>query len=328
MSLKGQQLNGIGTNITGTGEIVIPRNLAGKQTSYVNLRFNLDSTIETENDESPLADAWDGTKNPPIDPTKYDWLMKVPIVDAQGQTKDLTFYFDRTTKANEYEFIIVQDPKAEKPLASGRIVFNNKGLVSSIEGVKLVKGSDAKAVNPDLNIPDNSALIELNLENGDQANPLFIDLGLFYDEENKLQADQNSITSYASPFVMYYQNQDGYPPGFLQDVFIDDKGIIHATYSNAQTLDVAQVLLGAFPSDTVLYRIGQTLFEAPTDIQPAIFEPGKNAPASLISGALEASNVDIAQEMINLITLQRVFQSNSKTVTVSDQLLEDVIRMK
>lgn len=328
MALTGQQLNGIGTNISGTGEIVIPRNLAGKATNYVNLRFNLDSTIEPETEDAPLAEAWDGTKDPPIDPSKYDWLMKVPIVDAQGQTRELTFYFDRTTQENEYEFIIVDDPQAEQPLVSGKFIFNAKGLVSNIEGVDLVSGAEAKALVPDLVVDDNAALMQLNLGEGDQENPLFIDLGLFYDEENNLVGDQNSISSYASPFVNYYQNQNGYPPGFLQDVFINDEGVVHATYSNGQTLEVAQVLLGAFPSDTVLYRVGQTLFEAPPDIQPAIFEPGKNAPASIISGALEASNVDIAQEMINLITFQRVFQSNSKIVTVSDQLLEDVIRMK
>ena len=326
MSLKGQQLNGFATNITGTGEIVIPKNLSGKATTYINLRFNLDSTIEIEKEDQPLDQAWDPEKDPPIDNNAYDWLMKVPIIDSQGQKKELIFYFDRTTEENQYEFIVVSDMNAEAPLASGTINFDEQGFVESIEGIDLVHGSEAKTEDPNLEVDDNAALLKLSLD--DDLPPLFLDFGLYYDDNDSLKGDQNSITSFASPFVSFYQEQNGYAPGFLQDIFIDDSGIIHATYSNNQTLEVAQILLGAFTSDTLLKRIGQTLFEAPPGIQPAIFEPGNDAPATIVSGALEASNVDIAQEMINLITLQRVFQSNSKVVTVSDQLLEDMIRMR
>ncbi len=327
LSLKGQQLNGFGTNVAGTGEIVIPKNLSGKGTTYVNLRFNLDSSVEIEKEDQPLSQAWNPENDPPISSNAYDWILKVPITTPQGQKKELTFYFDRTTNENEYEFIIISNPSDQEPLASGTITFDENGFVKQITGVELVHGSEAKQAIPELDVDDNAALIKLNL-NGEDSLPLFLDFGLFYDENDNLKSDQNSITSYASPFVSFFQEQNGYAPGFLQDIYIDNEGIVHATYSNNQTLEVAQVLLGAFTSDTLLKRVGDTLFEAPPGIQPAIFEPGDAAPASIVSGALEASNVDIAQEMINLITLQRVFQSNSKVVTVSDQLLEDMIRMR
>ncbi len=324
-SLKGQQLNNIATNIAGTGEILIPKNLAGKNTSLINLRFNLDASIEIEKEDQPLKDAWNPEEDPPIKTSDYDWLLKVPYVDAQGRKKELTFYFDRTTEENQYEFIIISDPKAEEPLSAGTITFDGNGFVKEIQGPEMVSGADAKKENPDLEVEDTAALLKLEL--GENL-PLFLDLGLKYNGNGELISDQNAITSFASPFVSYYQYQNGYAPGFLESISVDSEGIIHATYSNNQTLEVAQILLASFTSDTVLSRVGQTLFEAPPGIQPAIFEPGNDMPASIVSGALEASNVDIAQEMVNLITLQRAFQSNSKAVTVADQLLDDVIRMR
>lgn len=327
--LKGQQLNGYGTGVTGTGEIVIPKDLKGKETSYINMRFNLDATVDIETDETSksLTDAWNPDNDPPISQTDYEWMLKVPYIDKQGQRKELVIYFDRTTENNQYEFIITQDKNL---IGSGTIDFDESGLVSGInlgDGLELVSGADAKEIDPTLDVEDNAQLIKVTLGEGEQAQTIFLDWGLI-DKDGEIVGDQSSITQLASPFVSLFQDQNGYTPGFLQDIYIDEEGIIHALYSNNQKLEVAQILLAGFSSDVVLSRAGQTLFEAPPGIQPAIFEPGNDAPASIVSGALESSNVDITQEMINLIAFQRSFQSNTKIITVSDQLLEDMVRMR
>ena len=344
LALKGQQLNNIASKVSGQGIILVPKQAAGKATSYLSLRFNLDSTIKKETEDQPLTDSWDATKDPPISLSAYDWQLKVPVVDAKGQQYFLTIYFDRTTNDNEYEFIITADPDLYENLdqgtgilGSGTITFTNTGLVENItyngaNGETIVHGSEALQNNPDLTVEENAALLPIPLtftsDDPTQQQILYLDLGLKYDESDNLVADQNAITSFASPFVSLYQFQDGYPPGLFEGLYIDGEGIIYASYSNDQSLEVAQVLLASFPAEAVLERVGGTLFKAPGGITPSIFEPGSESPANIISGALENSNVDLVQEMINLITLQRVFQSNSRVATVSDQLLEDVIRMR
>lgn len=343
-ALKGQQLNNIATNVSGEGIILIPKQAPGKVTNYLSLRFNLDATVPVETQDQPLKDAWDATQNPPISPSAYDWLFKVYVFDAQGQRHELTIYFDRTTNDNEYEFIITADPSLyENPskdtgiLGSGTITFDNSGLVKDItytsaNGDDLVKGSEAMQDNPDLKVDDNAALLPVPLtftsDNPDEQQKIFLDLGLKYNENDQIVASPDAVTSYASPFVSLYQYQDGYSSGLFKSLMVHADGTIEAEYSNDQSLEVAQVLLASFPAEARLEKVGLTLFKAPPNITPAIFEPGEDAPATIVSGALENSNVDIVQEMVNLISLQRVFESNSRVLSVSDQLLEDILRWR
>jgi flagellar hook protein FlgE len=92
---------------------------------------------------------------------------------------------------------------------------------------------------------------------------------------------------------------------------------------------VAKLFLADFNGyEESLEKVGNNLFRAKANATPFIFSPGAGGRARILSGALETSNTDLAQEMVHLILLQRAFQSNSRVITTADQMLEDFLRQR
>jgi flagellar hook protein FlgE len=92
---------------------------------------------------------------------------------------------------------------------------------------------------------------------------------------------------------------------------------------------LGQVAVAGFPAPDQLTRVGGNLYSAtPAADQPVVGAPGDGGRASVVSGALEQSNVDIAEQFVRMIAAQRMFEANSKTITTADQLLSELIAMK
>ena len=124
-------------------------------------------------------------------------------------------------------------------------------------------------------------------------------------------------------------SQDGYTFGFLSRVTVDRDGILHGVYSNGQTLDLFQITLYDFMAPQGLYHEGGNLYSETRDSgEPAVGPANSNGFGQVWSNSLEISNVDLAREFVNMITTQRGFQANSKTITTVDTMLETVISMK
>lgn len=132
--------------------------------------------------------------------------------------------------------------------------------------------------------------------------------------------------------AFYEQNgarQDGYTHGNIRDVNVGNDGVISATYSNGVTLQLFQIVLYDFPSLQNLRREGGNLYSETRESGP----PSSGAAGTGSFGTtkgfhLEQSNADISREFVNMITTQRGFQANSKTITTVDTMLETVISMK
>ena len=123
--------------------------------------------------------------------------------------------------------------------------------------------------------------------------------------------------------------QDGYGFGYLQNVLISKDGVLSARYDNGVTLDLWQITLYDFMNNQGLYREGGNLFTETRDSgSPMEGAAGSSGLGQVYSNALEMSNVDLAQEFVYMIATQRGFQSNSKTITTVDTMLEQVINMK
>ncbi|WP_428559563.1 MAG: flagellar hook protein FlgE [Solidesulfovibrio sp. DCME] len=139
----------------------------------------------------------------------------------------------------------------------------------------------------------------------------------------------SSTTNYATSSYTLSQSQDGYASGELVSTSVDENGVISGTFSNGQTKQLWVVALADFKNPTDLYREGNNLLSATTASGTASIGRANAGVFDGISGySLEASNVDLATEMVNLITLQRAFQSNSKVVTTADEMMQKALEIK
>ena len=138
------------------------------------------------------------------------------------------------------------------------------------------------------------------------------------------------ITSYEGGF--YEHNgfkQDGYTYGDLRSVYVSSDGVLSGTYSNGVTLQLYQITLHDFPSTQNLRREGGNLFtETRESGVPSQGAAGTGTYGTTHGNSLEQSNVDLSREFVNMITTQRGFQANSKSITTVDTMLETVIMMK
>jgi flagellar hook protein FlgE len=135
---------------------------------------------------------------------------------------------------------------------------------------------------------------------------------------------QNSGTSTISA-----TNVDGRSAGSLTDVKINADGTIEGIYDNGETIEIAQLALADFANNEGLDRQGDSLYAATRESGQALVDvPSSGGRGSVMSGALEQSNVDLSSELVQLIAYQRAFQANSKTVTTADEMMLEVTNLK
>ncbi len=135
------------------------------------------------------------------------------------------------------------------------------------------------------------------------------------------------VTQYAGSNTVS-ASADGYAAGRLSSVSIDSSGVITGTYTNGVKQAEAQIAIAQFNNATGLTKTGNSLYQESTNSGTANIKTAGDLGVTITGSALEMSNVDIANEFSDMIITQRGFQSNSKIITVSDELLETVINMK
>ena len=161
--------------------------------------------------------------------------------------------------------------------------------------------------------------LDITLING-ATSPMQVDWSL-YDALGQTYGD---LTGYSNPSSMTFQYQDGYPAGVLRGIAIDDDGTISASYSNGRLVPLAD-----FPSYEGLSKMGGNLYaESLASGQPLQGTPGNGRLGNVSPSTVEMSNVDLAQEFVNMITVQRAFQANSRVITTSDEILAELINIK
>jgi flagellar hook protein FlgE len=141
-----------------------------------------------------------------------------------------------------------------------------------------------------------------------------------------LQHGATGITQFADPNGNVQVNslqQNGFPAGVLQSVSVNDKGRVVGTYSNSRTIDLAQITLANFNGVDGLKRIDGGAFVATDESGP----PTYNAPGKIVGSSLEGSNTDIADEFTKLIVTQQAYSANTKVITTSNQMVQDLLNM-
>ncbi len=199
------------------------------------------------------------------------------------------------------------------------------------------------------NVTVNGELVKLNntagseylhqiefMENGQIKSGQRLEINLinnnpFGGEADPLEAiiDFSSLTQVATDTSALGLSQDGFAPGSLQSIAVDTSGSIVGTFSNGQNILLAQVALATFRNPAGLISDGNTLFKESRNSGIAqIGTPGSAGKGIVKPETLEMSNVDLSQEFVEMIITQRGFQANSRIITTSDELLQELVNLK
>jgi flagellar hook protein FlgE len=138
----------------------------------------------------------------------------------------------------------------------------------------------------------------------------------------KLDSSGNPLTGAAN------ETKITVPPG-SQSVTVAQNGTVSVTDSAGVVTKIAVISLATFPNDAGLQRVSGNNWIATNNSGPELANvAGTNGLGTLIPGAVEMSNVDLAQEFTNMITAERGFQANSRVITTSDEMLQELVNLK
>jgi flagellar hook protein FlgE len=249
------------------------------------------------------------------------FTTSVQIYDALGMPHVATLTFTRDAAAGAWTYEVTV-PGAEitggtagtpSPIGSGTVQFDNDGRLSGFT----VAAPGAGGGNP----PADVTFATPAWTNGAAASTITWDI-----------VDVNgiaSITGFASTSATSSISQNGSAPGMIDNISIGADGTIVATFGAGQTVAVGKLALASFNNPKGLVKLGSNRYgESQAAGIPNIGVAGTGGRGTLIGSALEQSNVDIAQEFTQMILAQRGYQANSKTITVSDELLVDTLNLK
>ena len=229
------------------------------------------------------------------DNTPDTYSNTITAYDSLGSAVDVTVQY---TCVGQGRWVWDVTPSDGLSSSTGVISFDENGKLSY------------PAANPTITIT--------GLSNGAE------DLGIEWD-----LVGNDNFTGYALVSSTSSQAQNGYAAGTLQSVSVDDEGFVVKTYSNGQLIPGYRIALAGFSSYTGLARTGDNLYsEALASGQPIFGIPGNGGLGGINSRSLEMSNVDLATEFVRMITTQRAFQANSRVITSSDEILQELINLK
>ena len=140
--------------------------------------------------------------------------------------------------------------------------------------------------------------------------------------------DAPEVTSYAMDSRVNMMKNDGYPAGLLNSLDVGGDGIITGFFTNGQQQNLARVRTASFSSNDGLSKVGSYFTETNDSGTPSIGNPGEGGLGKCQSHSLEISNTDVAKEFIKMIAAQRAYQSSSKIITTTDQMLQELMQIK
>lgn len=187
------------------------------------------------------------------------------------------------------------------------------GILDSVNGEDIVSGG---------------AVPKITILGADPANPNDIKLDSDVDNLVGLQLDITGATQVSSASIVRKQIQDGYTKGDLIGVSFEETGEMVASFSNGQRQNLGLVAISTFENQAGLQPSGDTEWVSTlTSGQAIINPPGTGLNGTLRSGALEQSNVDLSEELVNLIEAQRNFQANSKTLETLNTVTQAILQI-
>jgi flagellar hook protein FlgE len=141
--------------------------------------------------------------------------------------------------------------------------------------------------------------------------------------------DLAQSTQYGGNFAVNAVTQDGFTTGRLIGMDVSDTGIVQARFTNGQSQSLGQVAVANFANPQGLQQLGNTQWAETFASGQALRGQAGNSGFGLVqSGALEAANVDVTEQLVNMITAQRNFQANAQMIQTADQITQTIINMR
>ena len=272
-----------------------------------NISFSLDFSKITQSSTSTTSSSIPAVVNQGN--TEAPVIGSVSIYDSLGNAHTLSVQFDHAygTTWNWSASVPTSDGGTFNGATTGTVSFDSNGQIQTItQGGAVVPG-----VPP---IPQ----ITYNPGNGSETQNINLNFG-----SGTAGITQTSLSSQLAAL-----NQDGSASATLTNLNIDQYGNVVGVFSNGNSRTLAQVMVATFTNPNALVSAGSNMYSvAANSGDPRIDTPGENSATTIQSGALEQSNVDLAQEFTNMIVSQRGFEANAKVVTTSDQLLQDITNL-
>ena len=299
-------------------------NQAPRATTKIDTAFNLNST-----QLPPLTADFN-----PADPTSYNSSTSLNIYDSQGNSHVMTKYFVKTN-ANEWSMNILingrnpADPDSETPYSMG-LSFDSSGALVSVGS-----NSDLFTIDQDTNIVTLNSAPSTTPGGGwlpaisDGGNPATWATNGALGNPAGIVLDFTQATQYASSFSVNRVVQDGYTTGELAGLEIDDTGVIFARYTNGQSKVQGQIMLANFANVQGLTPVGKSQWVQSFESgEPVLGTPMSGTLGALQAGALEDSNVELSDQLVNLIVAQRNYQANAKTIETESAITQTLINMR
>lgn len=238
----------------------------------------------------------------PSNPLTFHHSTALNVYDTQGNAHTLTMYFVKTA-ANTWDVYTALTPPGGTltPLQApgspaGTITFGADGQIAG--GAVFTQNIPAATL-------------------GTGAAALNFDV------------DFTSSTQFGANFSVNSLTQDGFASGKLTGFVISPDGILVGRFSNGQSKNLGQVVLANFRNPQGLQPIGNNLWVETSSSGPALIgAPQSGQFGAIQSAAVEDSNVDLTQELVNLITAQRVYQANAQTIKTQDAVLQTLVNLR
>lgn len=288
---------------TALGGITLPSApIPPRSTSKMNITANLDASA------APPALPFDPT-NPSA---TSNFATSMSVYDSLGAGHVMDVYFVKTA-AGSWDYHVLAKgseiaggpPTGSTEVDGGTLTFDSNGALDTIT-------------------PTGSGTIDF--EGATAGQPISINFGTPVSSGG---TGLDGLTQYKSASSVGAQSQDGYASGSLSGVQIDADGTVNGVYTNGQKIASGRLAVAKFQSNDGLGRAGRGLWVATSASGDAAFGGvGEGGRGSLVAGTLEQSNVDVTQQFVELISHQRAFQANSKTVTTADQMLQELMQIK
>jgi len=277
--------------------------IAPNPTSEIGLEMNLDSRAATTNPGAGVVPQIDFS-----DASTYNNATSLTVYDAKGQDVALTYYFQKTDTDQWNIFVTANGtPTAgtaddPQPLTNPPITFAADGSAPTI---------DVSA------LPISIAGPLTNSDGASIVTPMDFTLSL------------EGATQYGSGFGVTNLSQDGYAPGQMSSITIEQDGIVMARYSNGQSKPAGQIELANFRNPQGLQPLGGNSWASTyASGDPVVGVPSEGNMGVLQSGALEESNIDLTGELVSMITAQRIYQANAQTIKTQDQVLQTLVNLR
>jgi flagellar hook protein FlgE len=228
------------------------------------------------------------------DPGTYNNSTSLTLYDSLGEAHTATLYF-RKTDAREWDSYLAID---------GGLVGDSRPLQFDAKG---------SLVDPATGRFDFGGTFQP--VNG--ADPL------------DLTFDMGATTQFGSPFNVSKLSQDGFTTGRLSGVDIDASGVVFARFTNGESLSLGKVALANFPNPQGLQQLGDSTWGSSFAAGEVVLGEADAGDFGLIqSGGLEGSNVDIAEQLVNLIAAQRNYQANAQVISTADTIAQTIINIR